>query len=69
MAADLQERKLKNILSPGVDTVATANSGCHLQLIDGARRAGRTLEVAHPISLLARAYRAERELNGPEFNL
>ena len=66
---DLQERKLKNILSTGVVTVATANSGCHLQLIDGARRAGRTLEVAHPISLLARAYRAEREVNGPEFNL
>jgi glycolate oxidase iron-sulfur subunit len=60
MAADLQERKLKNILSTGVDTVATANPGCHLQLVDGARRAGRPLEVAHPISLLAKAYRAEK---------
>jgi glycolate oxidase iron-sulfur subunit len=60
MASDLQERKLKNILSTGVDTVATANPGCHLQLVDGARRAGRSLEVAHPISLLARAYRAEK---------
>jgi hypothetical protein len=28
--------------------------------VDGARRAGRSLEVAHPISLLARAYRAEK---------
>jgi glycolate oxidase iron-sulfur subunit len=60
MAADLQERKLKNILSTGVDTVATGNPGCHLQLVDGARRAGRSLEVAHPITLLARAYRAEK---------
>jgi len=64
MAADLQERKLKNILSTGVDTVSTANPGCHLQLVDGARRAGRTLEVAHPISLLARAYRTEKARNG-----
>jgi glycolate oxidase iron-sulfur subunit len=64
MAADLQERKLKNILSSGVDTVATANPGCHLQLVDGARRAGRPIEVVHPISLLARAYRAEKVGDG-----
>jgi len=68
MAANLQERKLKKILSTGVDTVATANPGCHIQLVDGARRAGRSLQVVHPISLLARAYSAERAVNGSEFN-
>jgi glycolate oxidase iron-sulfur subunit len=57
MAADLQNRKLKNILATGVQVVATANPGCHLQLVDAARRAGRALEIVHPISLLARAYR------------
>jgi len=57
MAADLQNRKLKNILATGVHIVATANPGCHLQLVDAARKAAHTLEVVHPISLLARAYR------------
>ncbi len=59
MAATLQARKLENIARTGASVVATANPGCHLQIADGARRAGRTLEVVHPISLLARAYRAE----------
>ena len=59
MAGELQERKLKNIINTGVETVATANPGCHLQLVDGARKAGHTLNVVHPITLLARAYRAE----------
>ena len=59
MAGELQERKLKNIIATGVQTVATANPGCHLQLVDGARKAGHPLEVVHPITLLARAYRRE----------
>ncbi|HEX8371401.1 MAG TPA: (Fe-S)-binding protein [Chthoniobacterales bacterium] len=59
MAGELQERKLKNIISTGVHTVATANPGCHLQLVDGARKAGYPLEVVHPVTLLARAYRGE----------
>jgi glycolate oxidase iron-sulfur subunit len=60
MAAQLQERKLRHIISTGVGIVATANPGCHLQLVSGARRAGHSLEVIHPISLLARAYRQEK---------
>ena len=59
MAEELQVRKLKNIIATGVQTVATANPGCHLQLVDGARKAGHPLEVVHPITLLARAYRRE----------
>jgi glycolate oxidase iron-sulfur subunit len=60
MAAQLQERKLRHIISTGVGIVATANPGCHLQLVNGAQRAGHPLEVVHPISLLARAYRQEK---------
>jgi len=60
MAAKLQKRKLDHIVSTGVGTVATANPGCHLQLVNGARRISHNLEVVHPISLLARAYRQER---------
>jgi Fe-S oxidoreductase len=66
--ADRRWQKLKKILPTGVYTVATANPGCHLQLVDVARGAGRSLEVVHPISLLAWAYRAERAVNGSEFN-
>jgi glycolate oxidase iron-sulfur subunit len=57
MAAQLQERKLRNIISTGVHVVATANPGCHLQLMQGARRAGHALDIVHPVTLLARAYR------------
>lgn len=59
MAAQLQKRKLDHIISTGVRTVATANPGCHLQLVNGARQQGYQLEVAHPVTLLARAYRRE----------
>jgi glycolate oxidase iron-sulfur subunit len=59
MAGQLLERKIGHIRGTGVETVATANPGCLLQLINGCRDAGLTLRVAHPITLLAEAYRRE----------
>ncbi len=59
MAARLQKRKMEHILSTGARVVAAANPGCHIQLENGARELGYDLEVAHPVTLLARAYRAE----------
>ena len=59
MAAQLQARKLGHVFDTGAEIAVTANPGCHLQLLDGARRAGRGLEVVHPVTLLARAYREE----------
>lgn len=59
MSAQLQARKIENIRSTGVRVVATSNPGCHLQLVNGARAAGLELEVTQPVTLLARAYRAE----------
>ena len=59
MAGQLLERKLNHIRSTGVSVVATANPGCLLQLINGAAERGMKLRVAHPITLLAEAYRAE----------
>ena len=58
MANQLLERKMDKIKSTGVTIVATANSGCLLQLINGAKQRGMNLRVAHPVSLLAEAYRA-----------
>jgi len=60
MSATLQTRKLENIRKTGVSVVATSNPGCHLQLVNGATRAGMQLEVVQPVTLLARAYRAEK---------
>ncbi|MES2307623.1 MAG: (Fe-S)-binding protein [Verrucomicrobiota bacterium] len=58
-ASSLQIRKLNNIIQTQVSVVATANPGCHLQLQNGAKKQSYPLEVIHPISLLARAYRRE----------
>jgi glycolate oxidase iron-sulfur subunit len=57
MAGQLLERKLKHIRATGAEVVATGNPGCLLQLINGARQQGWTLRVAHPITLMAEAYR------------
>lgn len=50
------ERKMENLASTHADIVATANPGCHLQLQYGIKKFGLTMEVMHPVSLLARAY-------------
>jgi glycolate oxidase iron-sulfur subunit len=58
-SALLLERKLKHIGSTGALIVATANPGCHLQLVNGLTAAGMKVSVEHPVTLLARAYRRE----------
>jgi glycolate oxidase iron-sulfur subunit len=59
MANELLERKLKHIRSTGAEVVATGNPGCLLQLVNGAKQQNLRLRVAHPITLLAEAYRGE----------
>jgi len=58
MANQLLERKLNHIQSTGAAIVATANPGCLLQLINGAKQRGLNLRVVHPVTLLAEAYHA-----------
>lgn len=59
MAGELLERKLNHIQSLHVHVVATANPGCLLQLINGAKARGLRLRIVHPVTLLAEAYRRE----------
>ena len=59
MSRKLLERKMANIETTGAQIVASANPGCAVQLESGARGCGRKLEIVHPITLLARAYREE----------
>jgi glycolate oxidase iron-sulfur subunit len=57
MSLALLERKMKHIAATGAQVVATGNPGCIGQLRYGAKRFGIAIEVVHPITLLARAYR------------
>jgi glycolate oxidase iron-sulfur subunit len=57
MANSLLQRKLAHIQSTGARIVATANPGCALQIVNGARQKDLDLRVVHPVTLLAEAYR------------
>ncbi len=58
-SAKLLKRKVKSIEQTGVTIVTTSNPGCHLQLASGL---GATAEVTQPVTLLARAYREETQV-------
>jgi len=60
MSRKLLARKLANIEKTGAHVVASANPGCNVQLEAGARERGLTLQIVHPVTLLARAYRNEK---------
>ncbi len=57
---DLSEQvlteKLKNIQDSGATILATGNAGCHMQIAAGARLAGMSLRVCHPVELLDESY-------------
>lgn len=55
----LLRRKVGHIGATGAAIVATANPGCHMQIARGLADAGSAAQVVHPVTLLARAYRAE----------
>ena len=54
-AAELGERKARNLLDTGAEAVAAANPGCALQITSHTARLGRALPVYHPLELLARS--------------
>jgi len=57
MSKKLLDRKLTNLVRTGATVVASANPGCSVQLEAGLRLTGKPVRVAHPISLLAEAFR------------
>jgi glycolate oxidase iron-sulfur subunit len=57
MADKLLQRKLDHIAATGAQIVATGNPGCLLQITNGLAARGTKVEVVHPVTLLARAYR------------
>jgi glycolate oxidase iron-sulfur subunit len=56
-AAQLGERKARNLLDTGADAVIAGNPGCALQITAHTERLGRALPVLHPMELLARSIR------------
>ena len=57
LSMKILERKIEDIKQARVDTVATGNPGCILQIAFGLKRAGvHGVKVVHPIELLDRGY-------------
>jgi glycolate oxidase iron-sulfur subunit len=54
-AAELGERKARNLLDTGAEAIAAGNPGCALQIRAHTERLGRPLPVLHPMELLARS--------------
>ena len=55
MAGRLLDLKVARILETGARIVATGNPGCLLQIARGLRARDASIEVVHPVELLARA--------------
>jgi glycolate oxidase iron-sulfur subunit len=53
------DAKMADIAATGADLIVTSNTGCHMQLIAGARRAGLQARVMHVVEVLDLAYQAE----------
>jgi glycolate oxidase iron-sulfur subunit len=62
-AAELGERKARNLLDTGAEVIAAANPGCALQIAAHSERLGRRLPVLHPMELLDRSIH-EGDRNG-----
>jgi glycolate oxidase iron-sulfur subunit len=60
-AEQLLVRKVGHVIGTGASVLATANPGCHLQIARGLRQAGSATTLLQPVTLLARAYRAEKK--------
>lgn len=58
MADALRSRKIEALRRTRPDALATGNPGCLMHLAAGVRQAGLSVDVVHPVELLARAYAA-----------
>ncbi|OJU85838.1 MAG: 2-hydroxy-acid oxidase [Solirubrobacterales bacterium 70-9] len=56
VAAELGERKARNLLATGADLIASGNIGCLTQLQNHLAKLGRPIPALHTIQILDRAY-------------
>jgi glycolate oxidase iron-sulfur subunit len=57
MSERLGRRKMDHIEVTGAEMVVTGNVGCILQIARKIKERGRTMQIAHPVDLLDRAYK------------
>jgi len=55
-ASALLKRKMDHLRNLNVDMLATANTGCYIQLAAGVREHGFNVRVSHVVELIAHAY-------------
>jgi glycolate oxidase iron-sulfur subunit len=60
MANDILDLRMQDIAATNAEIVVTTNTGCHLQLIYGVRKAGLEARVMHLVELLDQSYAAEK---------
>ena len=62
-AAELGERKARDVLATGAELLVTANPGCLMQMAAAVRRAGRVaIALAHTAQVLDASIRGPSEL-------
>jgi glycolate oxidase iron-sulfur subunit len=59
MSSELRRRKAEAVASTGAAVLASANTGCTMQIAAGLREIGSPINVLHPVEILDRAYAAE----------
>ncbi|MEZ4866816.1 MAG: heterodisulfide reductase-related iron-sulfur binding cluster [Caldilineaceae bacterium] len=55
-ANQVLDTKLADIQQTEAEIIVTSNTGCHMQMLYGARKAGLNAEVVHLVELLDRSY-------------
>jgi glycolate oxidase iron-sulfur subunit len=60
-ANEILDLRMQDIAATNADIIVTTNTGCHLQLIYGVRKAKLNARVMHLIELLDEAYDKERD--------
>jgi glycolate oxidase iron-sulfur subunit len=53
------DAKMADITASGADLIVSSNTGCHMQLLAGARRAGLNADVLHVVEVLELSYNSE----------
>jgi len=51
------DAKMADIAATGADLIVTSNTGCHMQLVAGLRRANLKARVKHVVEVLDESYR------------
>ncbi|MCS7289857.1 MAG: (Fe-S)-binding protein, partial [Roseiflexus sp.] len=62
IADQVLDAKMKDVAATGATLVVTTNTGCHLQLIAGVRKARLNAKVMHVVEVLDESYRREQTL-------